>query len=195
MTNKPQKIVVHKHAAKQLFHVSIHNSDTKPVNMTWQGAAAKSRYAYEQGLVGNHKNERTLSGGLMLAFVNTNYEGWETEVLEEEFPNMARAAEHKETLVAELEREGYVNVGVRNISSKRDPNNDGMGSTWNARFNPNRMTMAKVNEKIDFINNSLQMQIGREVRSRALRAVIGANGTVDTMAGLLRFIRQEMGLT
>lgn len=81
------------------------------------------------------------------------------------------------------------------MMGKRDPSKDGMGSTWNAKFNPNRMTMAKVNEKIDWINTSLQMNIGREVRSRALRAVIGANGTVDTMAGLLRFIRQEMGLT
>jgi hypothetical protein len=69
-----------------------------------------------------------------------------------------------------------------------------MGSNWNAKFNPNRMTMAKVNEKIDWINTSLQMNISRDVRSRALRAVIGANGNVDSMAGLLRFIRQEMGL-
>ena len=40
MSTKPQKLVIHKHAAKGLFHVSIHNTDTKPVNMSWQGAAA-----------------------------------------------------------------------------------------------------------------------------------------------------------
>jgi hypothetical protein len=194
MTNKPQKIVVHKHAAKRLFHVSIHNVDSKAANTTWQGIAGKSRYAYEQGLVGNYKNDRVLTGGLMLAFVNTQYEGWETQDVEGEFPNMIRAAEHKEQVADQLIQEGLTNVGVRNVNSKRDPSSDGMGSNWNAKFNPNRMTMAKVNEKIDWINTSLQMNISRDVRSRALRAVIGANGNVDSMAGLLRFIRQEMGL-
>jgi hypothetical protein len=174
MTNKPQKIVVHKHAAKRLFHVSIHNVDSKAANTTWQGIAGKSRYAYEQGLVGNYKNDRVLTGGLMLAFVNTQYEGWETQDVEGEFPNMIRAAEHKEQVADQLIQEGLTNVGVRNVN--------------------NRMTMAKVNEKIDWINTSLQMNISRDVRSRALRAVIGANGNVDSMAGLLRFIRQEMGL-
>jgi hypothetical protein len=130
----------------------------------------------------------------MLAFVNTQYEGWETQDVEGEFPNMIRAAEHKEQVADQLIQEGLTNVGVRNVNSKRDPSSDGMGSNWNAKFNPNRMTMAKVNEKIDWINTSLQMNISRDVRSRALRAVIGANGNVDSMAGLLRFIRQEMGL-
>jgi hypothetical protein len=195
MSTKPQKLVIHKHAAKGLFHVSIHNTDTKPVNMSWQGTAAKSRYAYEQGLMGNHKNERTLASGLMMAFVNTSYEGWETQLVDGEFPNMARAVERKEALVTELCQLGLTNVGVRNVNSKRDPSSDGLGSNWNAKFNPNRMTMSKVNEKIDWINTSLQMNISREVRSRAVRAVIGAKGTVDTVAGLLRFIRQEMGLT
>jgi hypothetical protein len=114
--------------------------------------------------------------------------------VEGEFPNMIRAAEHKEQVADQLIQEGLTNVGVRNVNSKRDPSSDGMGSNWNAKFNPNRMTMAKVNEKIDWINTSLQMNISRDVRSRALRAVIGANGNVDSMAGLLRFIRQEMGL-
>jgi hypothetical protein len=81
------------------------------------------------------------------------------------------------------------------MSSKRDPQYDGLGSKWTASFNPNRMTMAKVNEKIDFINNSLQLEINRSVRSKAVRAVIGAQGHVCNMAQLLRFIRQEMGLT
>ncbi len=191
--NKPQKLVVHVHSARKLFHVSVHNEDTR-TNVGWKAAAAKSRWAYEQTLQGMESSARALCGGLMLAFVNTDYEGWETIEVAEIQPNLARALEKKDSLIQAYEAQGLVNVGVRSISSKRDPSNDGLGTKWTARFNPNRMTMSKVNEKIDFINTSLQLEISKPVRSRAVRAVIGANGNVTNMAQLLRFIRNEMGL-
>lgn len=194
--NKPQKLVVHVHAARKLFHVSVHNENTK-TGTNWTVQAAKARWVYAQTLLGkgNAKgNDRTLCGGLSMAFVNTDYEGWETVDVGEIQPNLARALDKKDELIQEYEAQGLVNVGMRTISSKRDPSNDGLGTKWTAQFNPNRMTMAKVNEKIDFINTSLQLEISKPVRSRAVRAVIGANGNVTNMAQLLRFIRNEMGL-
>lgn len=192
--SKPQKLVVHLHKLRRLFHVSVHNSDTL-TSVDWRSVASKSRYAYNIITNGGDPSlARALNGGLMMAFVNTNYEGWETVEIEEVFPNLVRALEHKAELCGFYVAQGYVNVGVRNTSSKRDPSTDGLGSRWNARFNPNRMTMAKVNEKIDWINTSLQMTIPREVRSQALRAVIGEKGNVSSMGELLHFVRSAMGL-
>lgn len=192
--SKPQKLIVHVHADRKLFHVSMHNVDTK-TGTSWQAQAAKARWVYNQIQLGNPTgNDRGLCGGFMLALVNTDYDGWHTYEIAGQFPNAVRALEHKEELIKTYEDQGLVNVGVRSMSSKRDPQNDGLGSKWTASFNPNRMTMAKVNEKIDFINNSLQLEISRSVRSKAVRAVIGAQGDVCNMAQLLRFIRQEMGL-
>ena len=60
------------------------------------------------------------------------------------------------------------------------------------------MTMKKVNEKIDFINVSLQMEISKHIRSAAVMEIIGTKPTasyeVNNMSTLLMFIRQKMGL-
>lgn len=192
--SKPQKLIVHVHRERKLFHVSVHNVDSK-TGVSWRAQAAKARWVYNQTVLGQATgNDRSLCGGFMMALVNTDYEGWETIEVDQEFPHVVRALEAKAALIQEYEAAGMVNVGVRFISSKRDPNNDGLGSKWSAKFNPNRMTMAMVNQKIDWINNSLQLDISKTVRSRAVRAVIGAHGDVANMAQLLRFIRQEMGL-
>ena len=49
--NKPQKLVVHVHAARKLFHVSVHNENTK-TGTNWTVQAAKARWVYAQTLLG-----------------------------------------------------------------------------------------------------------------------------------------------
>ena len=132
---------------------------------------------------------------VMRQLVNTNYEGWYSHFEDEVQPNIARAVESKDKLVAEWLRKGYHNVGLRNVTAKSDPTKGlGGGISWHKKFNPSVMTLKKVHEKIDWINVSLQLSITPQVRSDARRAIIGETPTVDNMATLLRFVRGRMGL-
>ena len=197
MTLKAQRLVVHVHEQRRLFHVSMYNADREQRTMTWQVAAAKARYAYEHTLNPGRPRQRedALIAGLIMAMVNTDYTGWDSHFEPDEQPNTTRANERKLQLVQAWTERGYTNVGVRNATSKGDPvRGSGGGISWNKRFNPSNMTLKKVYDKIDWINASLQLDIPQRVRTAASRAIIGENATVDNMATLLRFIRQEMGL-
>ena len=193
---KAQKIVIHVHEGKKLFHVSLNNADRLDSMISWKAVAGKARYAYENLIQGKRSdNERGLTGGLVMAMVNTDYSGWYTHHDEVgAIEHMVRAVERKDQLVAEWEARGYTNVGVRNSTSKSDPSNWGQGSKWTVKFNVKNMTRDKIYSKIEFINISLQMDIPQGVKSAAYFAVAGANATVDNMATLLQFIRGKMGL-
>jgi len=196
MEQKPQRLVVHVHDQKKIFHVSMHNADRDLAYCGWKVVAGKAKYAYEHITSGQrHDSERSLAAGLVMAMVNTNYEGWYTHFEEVVQPNIARSVERKDQLIAEWQGKGYHNVGIRNVTAKSDPTNGlGGGVSWNKRFNPSNMTLKKVHTKIDWINVSLQLDIPMKVRSAASTAIIGEKGTVDNMATLLRFIRVQMGL-
>lgn len=192
---KPQKLVVHTHDKEKLFHVSIHNYDTK-TDYTWKGVAGKAKYVYDKLLSGKRddSSERTLTGGLHIAMINTNYDGWATKEYPGNYP-LAQALTYKDDLIEEYEDLGYSNVGVRTMISKRDPSNDGLGSRWSSKFKVEVMTKNKIFEKIEFINASLKMNIPDGVRNSAYLSMVRADGKIDNMATLLLYIRQKMGLT
>ena len=196
MAKKPQKIVIHVHEGRKLFHVSMNNADRLDSQISWKALASKARYAYENLIQGQRSdNERGLNGGLVLAMVNTDYQGWYTHHDEAgEIAPLTQAVERKDQLVAEWNARGYTNVGVRNCTSKSDPSNWGQGSKWTVKFNVSNMSRDKIYSKIEFINISLQMDIPQSIKSAAYFAVAGTNATVDNMATLLQFIRNQMGL-
>lgn len=192
-TTKPQKLFIHTHNGKQLFHVSIHNVDTK-TGTSWKVVASKAKYAYEKLAAGHRNlNEKELTGGLNIAMVNTDYKGWETT----EYPGehtLNHAYRLKDDLIDEYEETGFKNVGIRTASSKRDPNNDGLGSRWSSKFNVSMLNKKKIYEKIDFINTSLNLNIPDSVRNSAYLSLVREDGKIDNMATLLLFIRNKMGL-
>lgn len=191
---KPQVMVVHVHEGKKLFHVSVHNEDTNPSNKQAATVAAKARTAWNNLNAGKRSdNERTFAGGLVLAMVNTDFTGWTTTEIDAVYPDLKEASNAKTLLIDEWTDRGYSNVGVRNRTTKEVGTGD-VPAGWASKFNVNTMTLDKLNKRIDWINTSLQMNISGKVRNDALMSVIGANGTVDNMATLLRFIRTRMNL-
>jgi hypothetical protein len=197
MTNKikPQRLVVHTHDSKKLFHVSLHNDDISDAASNWKSVACKAKYAYETLATGKRSdNERALTGGLHIAMINTNYSGWDTV----KFPgnySLKEAFGIKDDLIEQYENLGFTNVGVRTAYNKVNPTSDGLGGQrWTKKFNVANMTKAKIDEKINWINTSLGMPIPQNVRNSAYLSIVRANGSIDNMATLLLYIRQKVGL-
>jgi hypothetical protein len=194
MSHKPQKLMLHVHEDRKIFHVSLNNADRDYTKIYWRALASKARYAYDRLLQGERANsEQGLCGGMQFALVNTNYQGWVSDLQDGEYEVMAHAIAAKDGLIAALTSRGLTNVGVRNITSKSDPANIGNGSQWNKKFNVAKMTRTMIYAKIELINRSLQMQISREIQSLTYRAVV-ISGEVDNMATMLMFVRRQMGL-
>ena len=198
MASKPQKLVVHVHEGRKLFHVSMNNYDREYTEIYWKSNGAKARYAYSNLLAGNRNSgEQSLTAGFMIALVNTNYEGWYSHVEDGLHAKMDGAIEAKDKLIAAWQALGYCNVGMRNSTSKSNPDNMGLGSAWGKKWNISKMAKPKIDQHIEkvvsFINRSLNIEVPRLVKSRAFSAV-ATTGEVDNMATMLMFIRGKMGL-
>ncbi len=191
------------HDERKLFHVSSHVVGSKNVGAAIN--ASKAKYIYNNLCAGiRSKNERGLTAGLAIAFVNTDYTGW-TDVHEpKQYNSRDEAATAKAIAIAKYERLGYTNVGVRNHVSSNRGTGDG-GVRWTKKF-PSSMTQAKIYSKIDWINTSLQLDIPARVKymaygilagcstDRANAAKYGFFTDIDNMATLLMFVRKAMGL-
>lgn len=191
------------HDGKKLFHVSSHVANSRNVGAAIN--ASKAKYIYNNLCAGiRSKNERGLTAGLAIAFVNTDYVGW-TDVHEpKQYASRDEAAVAKAIAIAKYEKLGYTNVGVRNHVSNNTGSGAG-GARWTAKF-PVSMTQAKIYSKIDWINTSLQMDVPDKVKymaygilagcstDRANAAKYGFFTDIDNMATLLMFIRKAMGL-
>lgn len=191
------------HDEKKLFHVSSHVVGSKNVGAAIN--ASKAKYIYTNLCNGiRSKNERGLTAGLAIAFVNTDYTGW-TDVHEpKQYATRLAAATAKAIAIAKYTKLGYTNVGVRNSVSNNTGSGDG-GARWTAKF-PSSMKQDKIYSKIDWINTSLQLDIPARVKymaygilagcstDKANAARIGFYTEVDNMATLLMFVRKAMGL-
>ncbi len=194
------------HENKKLFHVSSHVANSK--NIGCNVNASKARYIYNNLCNGiRSNNERGLTAGLAIAFVNTDYVGWADVLQPKQYDTRLQAATAKAVLIAQYTTLGYTNVGVRN-SVSNNTGGGGGGVRWTAKF-PVSMQQSKINTKVDFINTSLQLSIPQHVRTNAYRILAGVStaradvlkrysfipGEIDNLATLLRFVRQAMGLT
>ncbi len=191
------------HDERKLFHVSSHVVGSKNIGAAIN--ASKAKYIYNNLCAGiRSKNERGLTAGLAIAFVNTDYIGW-TDVHEpKQYASRLDAATAKAIAIAKYTKLGYTNVGVRNHVSSNTGSGDG-GVRWTKKF-PSSMTQAKIYSKIDWINTSLQLDIPARVKymaygilagcstDRANAAKYGFFTDIDNMATLLMFIRKAMGL-
>lgn len=192
---KLQNLYAHIHYGKKLFHISINNAGQPDVLVNWKNIASKARYAYTQ--VGNWGRQKTMEGGLYVAMVNTNYTGWITVALEAGV-TFDEALEYKKNNIEFYENLDLINVGTFQKVVKDQGKGIMSWAQWNKPWNANNMTMKKVNEKIDLINISLQMDITKQIRSAAVMEIIGTKPTVNyevnNMSTLLMFIRQKMGV-
>ncbi len=193
------------HANKKLFHVSSHVVNSK--NIGCNVNASKARYIYNNLCAGiRSKNERGLTAGLAIAFVNTDYVGWTDVMQPKQYETRLNAATAKVALIAHYTKLGYANVGVRNSVSNNTGGGEG-GARWTAKF-PLSMNKERIDTKIGFINTSLQLSIPQHVKSNAYSMLAGTTNAqrnvttrygfkpteIDNLATLLRFVRQAMGL-
>lgn len=193
------------HESKQLFHVSSHNVNSKNIGCVIN--ASKARYIYNNLCAGvRSNNERGLTAGLAVAFVNTDYVGWTDVMQPKQYNTRLQAATAKVALVACYIKLGYTNVGVRNSVSNNTGGGAG-GARWTAKF-PLSMNKDTIDTKIGFINTSLQLSIPQHVKSNAYSMLAGTTYAhrnvvkrygfkpteIDNLATLLRFVRQAMGL-
>ncbi len=191
------------HDERRLFHVSVHVAGSKNVGHAIN--ASKARYIYNNLCKGiRSNNERGLTAGLAIAFVNTDYIGWQDVPSPNPYATKEEAAVAKAIEIAKYEKLGYTNVGVRNSVSNNTGSGDG-GARWTAKFPPS-MLQAKIYSKIDWINTSLQLDIPTRVKYMAYGILAGcstdkANAArygffieIDNLATLLMFVRKAMGL-
>lgn len=191
------------HEGKKLFHVSSHVVGSKNIGAAVN--ASKAKYIYTNLCAGiRSKNERGLTAGLAIAFVNTDYIGWDDVYEFKQYATRDEAAVGKAIAIARYERLGYTNVGVRNSVSNNVGSGNG-GVRWTKKF-PSSMKQDKIYTKIDWINTSLQLSIPASVKymaygilagcstDRANAAKYGFFTDIDNMATLLMFIRKAMGL-
>lgn len=192
---KLQNIWLHRHDGKKLFHISINNVDLAFSQVNWTKLASNARYAYNQ--VGEWGRQKSMEGGVYIAMVNTNYIGWQTFCLGENL-DFDTALDLKRSHIENQETLGFTNVGVSSRTVKNQGKGEKSWAQWNKPWNVNNMTMKKINEKIDFINVSLQMDIAKQIRSAAVMEIIGTKPTVNyevnNMSTLLMFIRSKLGL-
>ncbi len=182
--------VVLLHDERKLFNICTHATTTEKQYIGAKYVARKARETYTR-----EHTTRSISG-VFIAMINTNYQGWRDEPsLGQYETDNDEYIERKKHLIDFYENIGYTNVGLNLKVSFKGGHSD-VPASWNSKFNASTMTKAKVMEKIDFINLSLQLEIPREVYIQAYMEIVSNRHTVgytiDSMLSLLRFVREKM---
>ena len=198
--SNPQKLVIHLNKDKNLFYIGSYNSKTHVQSSSM--AQNYNRAKYLKNTMVEGKSEQGLKSGFMMAIINTDFEGWDNIIVEEEYSNPKSAALAKVDLIDKYSEE-YKYVGSDRIYIKGINKIAGAGASWAKKFNIANMNQDKIRDKIDFICRSIDEVIPSKIYTDAYMTIVTENYgkrkfnwctyEVNDLISLFRFTRNYIG--
>lgn len=200
MTSKPQSVAIHTHQASKLFYVGIYNTKTAKTSSSMNANYNRAQFLYKQMLEGG--DARGLKSGFMMGLINTNFEGWETEIVANEITN-DEAIEMKKDSIEELS-ETMTYIGSDRIFVKGDVRNiESFDSSWTRKWNIENMTQVKIKDKIIFILKSFDENVPNSIYSDGYMCIVNEEHmarkhnfepfVIDDLVTLYKYVRLYLG--
>jgi hypothetical protein len=208
-SNVPQKLVIYTHAAQKLYYISCYNF-TDPVKFANSSSIRqnynRAKFLYQR-VIQQDGSFAGLQSGFMMAIINSNFDGWEMEILDEVHHNAEIASYEKESLIDHWfqNKSDWTFVGSHYSHVKGIRGNGKTAPNWNRKWNIGAMKQANIREKIDFICQSIPQIVPQSIYTDAYMAVVSPDRygprmknfggyEITCLATLFRFVRQYMNL-
>jgi hypothetical protein len=197
-----QRLAVYKHEDLKIFYVGVYNNNSKlnsssslPTNFS------RAKYLHNQMLIDG--STQGLKSGFMIALINTDYEGWSIELLDEVYPDTITAAISKQQIVQD--EQNFKFIGSDRLYVKGEIRGTGViaDASWTKKWSVERMDKRKIDKKIDLIVSSLDEEVPGNIKTAAYLAMVTPDGVrkrhnfgtyeINDLVNLFRFVRNFMG--
>jgi len=199
-----QVIAIFTHEAAKLFYVGVYNHGPKQD----QSSSMKMNYHRASFLHNQMKDglsPRGLKSGFMMAIINTDFTGWEREILPEIYSDAKEAALAKLDIIElwENTKPEYKFVGSHMVHVKGVNKNVDVDQSWTKKWSVGSLTKEKIRQKIEFIVQSISDHVPETIYRDAYMCVAvegemqrkhnwGSYEIVDLIS-LFRYVRNYIG--
>lgn len=203
--NRPQKLVMFYHTERSLFYIgSYDNGPRFNESSSIEKNYARAKFIYDRFV--NGRDEGTgLQSGFMMALINTDYQGWQRQVLLGDYEGSEASANAKIGYVEKFENmAGWTNVGSHARHVKGLHGTGAMPAQWTRKWNIGAMKIDKIRDKIEFIVRSMADTIPDTIYKDAYMATVCpethgpryrnyGSYQVESLQTLFRFVRNYLG--